>query len=87
MVQYTTLEGQLRPGVAATSATRAFLASWLGRHHPTKVALAAVLLAAIAVAGNALQISSHLPGSAVDVLMALVLLAVLAQRPRTRTAE
>jgi ABC-type uncharacterized transport system permease subunit len=42
---------------------------------------AALLLAAIAVGGNALQISSHLPGSAVNVLMALVLIAVLARRP------
>jgi ABC-type uncharacterized transport system permease subunit len=44
--------------------------------------LASFLLAAIAVAGNALQLSSHLPGSAVNILMAVVLLAVLARRRR-----
>ena len=35
----------------------------------------------IAVAGDSLQLSSHLPGGAVDVLMALVLLAVLSKKP------
>jgi ABC-type uncharacterized transport system permease subunit len=44
------------------------------------VALAALLIGAIAVAGNSLELSSHLPGGAVDVLMALVLLAVLSQK-------
>jgi simple sugar transport system permease protein len=80
-VQYAGMEGQLRPGVAATFGYTGFLASWLARHQPAKVVAAAALLAAIAVAGNALQLSSHLPGSAVNILMAVVLLAVLAKRP------
>lgn len=83
MVQFTGLEGQLRPGLAATFGYTGFLASWLGRHHPARVAAAAALLAAIVVAGDSLQISSHLPGAAVDILMATVLLAVLALRRRT----
>jgi len=86
MIQYTTLEGQLRPGVAATFGYTGFLASWLGRHQPFKVVLAAGLLAAIAVAGNSLQIASNLPGSAVNILMAVVLLAVLSQRPLRKGA-
>lgn len=81
MIQFTGLEGQLRPGIAATFGYTGFLASWLGRHQPSRVALAAVLVAAIAVAGDSLQISSNLPGSAVSVLMALVLIAVLSKRP------
>jgi simple sugar transport system permease protein len=88
MVQFAGMEGQLRPGLAATFGYTGFLAAWLGRHQPAKVVLSAVLLALIAVAGNALQITSHLPGSAVNILMALVLLAVLAQRPaKVRTAS
>jgi simple sugar transport system permease protein len=83
-VQYAGMEGQLRPGVAATFGYTGFLASWLARHQPGKVVAAAALLAAIAVAGNALQLSAHLPGSAVNILMATVLLAVLARRPKAR---
>jgi simple sugar transport system permease protein len=86
MVQFTGLEGQLRPGIAATFGYTGFLASWLARHQPTKVVLAAGLLAAIAVAGNSLQITSHLPGSTVNILMALVLLAMLAVRTRPARA-
>ena len=81
MVQFAGAEGQLRPGLAATYGYTGFLASWLGRHDAKKVALAALLLATIAVAGDSLELSSHLPGGAVNVLMALVLLAVLAKRP------
>ena len=80
MVQFTGLEGQLRPGLAATYGYLGFLASWLARHNPYKVALAALLIGLISVAGNSLELSSHLPGGAVYVLMALVLLAVLSKK-------
>jgi simple sugar transport system permease protein len=53
-----------------------FLASWLARHSPLKVAAAALLLAAISISGDSLQIDSQLPAATVNVLMALVLLAV-----------
>src|ERR1700709_1878279 len=80
MVQFTGLEGQLRPGLAATYGYLGFLASWLARHNPYKAALAALLIGLISVAGNSLELSSHLPGGAVYVLMALVLLAVLSKK-------
>ncbi len=86
MVQYAGIEGQLRPGLAAGYGYTGFLASWVGRHHAGKVTLAALLLSTIAVAGDSLSLSSHLPGGAVNVLMALVLLAVLAKRTRTAAA-
>ena len=86
MIQFTGVEGQLRPGIAATFGYTGFLASWLGRHQPGKVVLAAALIALIAVAGDSLQINSGLPGSVVNVLMALVLLAVLSSTTRARTA-
>jgi general nucleoside transport system permease protein len=54
-----------------------FLASWLGRHHPLKAIGASAALAAVAVGGNGLKVASGLSGAAVNVLMALVLLAVL----------
>jgi ABC-type uncharacterized transport system permease subunit len=86
MIQFTGLEGQLRPGIAATYGYTGFLASWLARHQPGKVVLAATLLAGIAVAGDSLQITTHLPGSTVNILMAVILLAILATRGRSRAA-
>lgn len=86
MVHYAGMEGQLRPGLAATFGYTAFLASWLARHRPPMVVLAALLLAGIAVAGDTLQISSDLPGAAVNVLMAVVLLVVLSRRHITTKA-
>jgi simple sugar transport system permease protein len=86
-VHFAGMEGQLRPGIAATFGYTGFLASWLGRHQPAKVVAGAFLVAAIAVAGNALQFSSHLPGSAVNILMAVVLLSVLAQRRKPKAAQ
>jgi simple sugar transport system permease protein len=86
MLQFSGLEGQLRPGLGATFGYAGFLASWLARHQPGRLVLASLLLSAIVVAGNSLQITSHLPGSTVNVLMALVLLAVLAQKVRKAAA-
>jgi general nucleoside transport system permease protein len=81
MVQFNGLEGALRPGLAATFGYTGFLASWLGRHHSGKAVLGSMLLAGIAVAGSALQIGSDLPGGAVNILTAVILLVVLAKRP------
>ena len=85
MLQFTGVEGQLRPGIAATFGYTGFLASWLARHRPLPVVGAAFLMAIIAVAGDSLQISSGLPGSAVHILMAVVLLVVLGVNRTART--
>jgi simple sugar transport system permease protein len=69
-------EFKLRPGFLVTYGYIGFLASWLARHDPPKVAIGAVLLAAISIAGDSLQIDSALPAATVNILMALVLLAV-----------
>lgn len=69
-------EFKLRPGFLVTYGYIAFLASWLARHRPVRVAVAAVVLAAISVSGDSLQLDSRLPAATVNVLMALVLLAV-----------
>lgn len=76
VMQLAGAEFKLRPGFLVTYGYVAFLASWLARHHPVRVAAAAVLLAAIAVSGDSLQLDSGLPAATVNVLMALVLLAV-----------
>jgi simple sugar transport system permease protein len=54
-----------------------FLASWLVRHDPLKIIGSALLLGAIAVGGNGLKLSTGLSGSAVNILMSVLLLAIL----------
>ena len=77
MLEVTGVESRLRPGIMVGFGYIGFLASWLARHDPLKCILAAFVLAAIAIGGNGLKISAGVSGAAVNVLMALVLLAVL----------
>jgi ABC-type uncharacterized transport system permease subunit len=84
MVHFAGAEFKLRPGMTLNFGYIAFLAAWLARHDPLKVAGAAVLLALIAIGGDSLQLDSGLPAAAVNVLMGLVLVAVMG---RGETAE
>ena len=86
VVQLAGAEFKLRPGFLVSYGYIGFLASWLARHHPVRVATAAVLLAAIAVSGDSLQLDSGLPAATVNVLMALVLLAVFGWTQHTKAA-
>lgn len=70
-------EYKLRTTLGATVGYVGFLASWLSRHRPLRVVVAAAVLATIAVSGNSLQIASNLPAATVNILMGLVLVAVL----------
>ena len=79
-------EFKLRPGFLVTYGYVGFLASWLARHDPPKVALAALALAAISISGDSLQIDSQLPAATVNILMALVLLAVFGFGTRRATS-
>lgn len=79
-------ELKLRPGFLVSYGYIAFLASWLARHHPLKAAAAAFVLAAISVSGDSLQIDSSLPAATVNVLMALILLAVFGWTRRKAVA-
>jgi ABC-type uncharacterized transport system permease subunit len=87
VVQLAGTEFKLRPGFLVSYGYIAFLASWLARHHPVRVAGAAVLLAGIAVSGDSLQLDSGLPAATVNVLMALVLLAVFGWAHRPKDAK
>ena len=69
-------EFKLRSGFLAGYGYVGFLASWLGRHRPIGVTLSCLLLSAIAISGDSLQLDSKLPAASVNVLMALVLLGV-----------
>jgi general nucleoside transport system permease protein len=90
VAQLAGAEFKLRPGFLLAYGYIGFLASWLAKHDPLKAALAAVALAAIAISGDSLQIDSNLPAATVNVLMALVLLAVFgfgSQRTKAVTAR
>jgi ABC-type uncharacterized transport system permease subunit len=83
-VQLAGTEFKLRQGFLVGYGYIGFLASWLARHHPLKVIVASLALAAIAIGGDSLQIDSNLPAAAVNILMALVLLAVFGwTRPKS----
>ena len=69
---------QLLPGGTATYGYIAFLAAFLGRHHPGRVVLAALLFSAIAVSAPGLQLNYGLDGNAIDALLALIVAAPLA---------
>lgn len=77
MVEVAGTEGRLRPELLAGYGFIGFLASWLARHDPLRAIGASLLLGAIAVGGSGLKITAGLSGGAVNILMAVVLLAVL----------
>lgn len=80
LVHFAGTEFKLRPGMTTGFGYVGFLASWLALHQPLRVGFAALLLAAIAMGGDSLQIDSGLPAASLNVLMAIVLLAVLGTR-------
>ncbi|MDQ7909483.1 hypothetical protein RB614_33665 [Phytohabitans sp. ZYX-F-186] len=80
LVHFAGTEFKLRPGMTTSFGYVGFLASWLALHRPLRVGLAALLLAAIAMGGDSLQIDSGLPAASLNVLMAVVLLVVLGTR-------
>lgn len=69
-------EYKLRSGFLLGYGYVAFLASWLARHRPIGVAGACLLLSAIAIGGDSLQLDAKLPAASVNILMALLLLGV-----------
>ncbi len=77
MIELSGVEGQLRVGMMSGYGFIGFLASWLVRHDPLKTIGSAVLLGAIAVGGNGLKLSAGLSGASVNILMAVMLLAIL----------
>ena len=67
---------QLRQGLVIQYGYIAYLASWLAKHKPIPLLGATLLLSAVAIGGDSLQIDSQLPAASVNVLMALLLLGV-----------
>ncbi|MFY9264507.1 MAG: ABC transporter permease [Solirubrobacterales bacterium] len=80
-IELSGTEIRVRSDMAAGFGYIGFLCSWMVGHRTAWIPSAAVLLAAISVYGDNLQIDFGLPASSVYVLMAAIVLFVLAQRP------
>jgi simple sugar transport system permease protein len=77
MIQFSGVEYKLRPGFGNQLGYTAFLACWLARHKPFPIVLTAFVFAALSVSADSLQLDSGVPAASIDVLTALVLIAVL----------
>jgi len=77
MVHFAGVEYKLRPDFGVNIGYIGFLASWLARHRPLPVLLAAFTFAAFTVAGDSLQLDAGLPAATSNILTGLVLVAVL----------
>jgi ABC-type uncharacterized transport system permease subunit len=77
MIQFAGIEYKLRAGFGLQLGYIGFLASWLARHQPLPVLMASFVFAALAVAGDSLQLDAQLPAATVSILTAFILIAVL----------
>lgn len=81
-IEVSAIQGRLRPTLSPGYGFIGFLVSWLAGHGPLSSIVMALLMAVLSASGDALQIAQKLPYASVDLLMALTLCVVLAQRGR-----
>jgi simple sugar transport system permease protein len=74
------IQGRLRPDISPGYGYIGFLISWLAGHNPLTIVVMSFLFAVITAGGDSLQLDQHLPFATVNILMALTLAMVLAQR-------
>jgi general nucleoside transport system permease protein len=87
MAEVSAIQHRLNPGLSAGYGYVAFLVSWLAGHRPWAIVAMAFLLAVLVSGGDILQITQGLPYAAVNILIALILLVVLAGRAQRRAAQ
>jgi general nucleoside transport system permease protein len=80
MAEVSAIQGRLRPSLSPGYGYIGFLISWMAAGQPMGMIGASVLLAIISAGGDILQMTQGLPGSAVNVLMSLILFVVLTRR-------
>jgi general nucleoside transport system permease protein len=80
MSEVSAIQGRLRPGLSPGYGFTGFLISWMAGGNPLGMVASAFLLAIITSGGDILQMSQGLPGSVVNILMALILFVVLARK-------
>lgn len=80
--EVSAIQGRLAPTISPGYGYIGFLISWLAGHNPLTIIMMSFLLAVLTASGDSLQINQNLPFSSVNLLMALTLFVVLAQRSR-----
>jgi simple sugar transport system permease protein len=80
MAEVSAIEGRLRPSLSPGYGYSGFLISWMAGGQPAAIVAAAFVLAVITAGGDILQMTQALPGSAVNILMAVVLFVVLGRQ-------
>ncbi|MGE5840194.1 MAG: ABC transporter permease, partial [Deltaproteobacteria bacterium] len=80
MIEVSAIQGRLRPSLSPGYGFIGFLISWMGGGNPLGIVAAAFLLAVVTAGGDILQMAHGLPGSAVNILNALILFVILARQ-------
>ncbi|QYR24060.1 ABC transporter permease [Paenibacillus sp. sptzw28] len=78
MIEITGIEGRLRPSTGVNYGYLGFLAAWMAWNQPLWIIGTALIIGATSVAGNALEMTSGLPSSAMHIFMAIILISILA---------
>ena len=84
MAEVSAIQGRLRPSLSPGYGYSGFLISWMAGGHPAGIVAAAFVLAVITAGGDILQMTQALPGSVVNILMAVVLFVVLGRQAGRR---
>jgi ABC-type uncharacterized transport system permease subunit len=84
MSEVSAIQGRLRPSLSPGYGFIGFLISWMAGGNPLGIVAAAFLLAIVTAGGDILQMAHGLPGSAINILNALILFVVLSRRGRKR---
>jgi ABC-type uncharacterized transport system permease subunit len=80
LADVSAIHGQLRPSISPGYGYIGFLISWMAMGNAAGILAAAFLLAIITAGGDILQMTLRLPGSVVNILMAIILFVILARK-------
>ncbi len=80
MAEVSAIHGQLRPSLSPGYGYIGFLISWMAMGNAVGMMAAAFLLAVITAGGDILQMTLRIPGSVVNILMAIILFVILARK-------
>lgn len=75
--QVSAIEGRLRTGLSPGYGYTGFLVSWLARHNPLAIVVAAILMGGLLSGGDSLQLSEKLPFAVVNILQGCIFFFLL----------